>query len=112
MKIEKLKALLTLGENQNFEFKPAFKPDVAGKQICAYLNSGGGYVVCGITDTGEITGITPINDLKKLEISQKISPQAFFSFEIHTVEDKTVLVIEVPSGKDVPYSYAQQYLCA
>ena len=88
MKIENLKSLLTLGENQNIEFKSVFKPDIAGKQICAYLNSGGGYVVCGVSDAGEITGIPTIKDLKKLEIeiSQKISPQAFFSFELHTIE--------------------------
>ena len=108
MDIENLKSLLTLGENQNIEFKSAFKPDIAGKQICAYLNSGGGYVVCGVSDAGEITGMPTIKDLKTLEITvtQNISPQAFFSFELHTIEGRTVLVIEVPSGKDVPYSYA------
>ncbi|MBN2433740.1 MAG: putative DNA binding domain-containing protein [Spirochaetes bacterium] len=108
MNIQRLKNLLTLGENQNIEYKSAFKSDIAGKQICAFLNSGGGYVVCGVTDKGEITGITPIDDPRSLEInvSKNISPQAFFSFELHTIDGKTVLVIEVPSGKDVPYSYS------
>nr|HPH04003.1 ATP-binding protein [Spirochaetota bacterium] len=103
MKIEKLKALLNLAENQNIECTSAFKSDIAGTQICAYLNSGGGYFVCGVRDTGDITGIPPIQDLKTLEIevAKKISPRAFFSFELHTIEGKTVLGIEVPSGKDV-----------
>ncbi len=103
MKSEQLKGLLSLGElgeSQSFEFKARYSPESAGKQVCAFLNSGGGYLVCGV----DVLGRIGTADIER-NLMQGISPQAFVSFETQKVEGKSVLVIEVPSGKDVPYSF-------
>jgi ATP-dependent DNA helicase RecG len=102
-----LRKVLSLGESQTVEFKVNYLPEIAGREVCAFLNSGGGYLVCGVDASGAIVGVTPDRDLKRLELElvRSISPKAFLSFETDEIEGKTVLVIEVPSGMDVPYSF-------
>jgi ATP-dependent DNA helicase RecG len=106
MNLNKLKELLLLGEGQNVEFKSSYRADIVGKQICAFLNSGGGYVVCGVAGNG-IIGLADKPQLMKIEqeLAREISPPAFLSVEIFEIEKKDVLVIEIPAGKDAPYSY-------
>jgi ATP-dependent DNA helicase RecG len=102
-----LSELLMLGEGQSMEFKTACRPDIVGRQACAFLNSGGGYIVCGVSDTGEIVGLSESFDAAHLEqeLNQGISPKALISVELQKIEDKEVLVIEVPTGKDYPYAF-------
>jgi ATP-dependent DNA helicase RecG len=107
MNLKRLKELLMLGEGQTIEFKPIYHPDRVGKQICAFLNSGGGCIVCGVKDDTSIVGLDTKHELRDIEkeLAQAISPSAFFSVERTEIERKDILVIEVPAGKDVPYSY-------
>lgn len=102
-----LTSLLMLGEGQSMEFKTACRPDTVGRQVCAFLNSGGGYIVCGVSDTGEVLGLNKNFNLIHLErkLSQGISPKALVSVELQKIEDKEVLVVEIPAGKDYPYAF-------
>ncbi len=99
--------VLLLGEGQNVEFKINARLDIIGREICALLNSGGGFVVCGVDNNGTIVGIEPETDVARLEqnLNESISPKALISVEPHEIESKTVLVFEVPAGKDIPYAY-------
>jgi ATP-dependent DNA helicase RecG len=55
---KKLLQLLRLGENSQVEFKTDLQAvDSIGKHVCAFLNSAGGYIVCGVSDKGQITGV-------------------------------------------------------
>ena len=111
MKIEELKKLLSVGENKNVEFKSFYRIDMAGKEVCAFLNSKGGYLVCGVEgDEGNVVGLNLEENIKKIEmvLIKQIIPKAPFFFELHKIEGKEVLVIEVPAGKDIPYSFRNE----
>ena len=107
-----LRKRLSLGEVQNLEFKIGVDPSAIGQQVCAFLNSGGGYVVLGVNDGGEIKGVSPASKsiLSFLEqtITTGLTPKALVSFEEQIMEGRSVWVIEVPAGHDIPYSYRNE----
>ena len=108
MSIDEIKKILDLGESQNIEFKTTYKSvDSIGKNICAFLNTNGGYIVIGVDESGNIIGIDDLFELQKFEntMIEKLMPKALVSFEVQDVEGKKVLIIEIPSGTDIPYSY-------
>jgi len=52
--------ILRAGEGQTIEFKPDLSPastDSALESTCAFLNSGGGRTVVGVSDDGQPTGV-------------------------------------------------------
>ena len=101
--------LLSLGEGQRVEFKSSVENvDALGRVVCGFLNTAGGFLVCGIDDRGEILGISDSDaDISILEkrIHDGLSPKAMVSFQIQRIDDKRILVIEVPAGADVPYAF-------
>ena len=107
MKPEALKRLLSLGEGQAVEFKLQANARIVGQQVCAFLNSNGGYLVLGVDGRGRPAGLPGDMSLHELEskIATALAPRALVSFEMQTVEDKEIWVVEVPAGKDIPYSY-------
>lgn len=104
----KLHQLLSLGEDHHLEYKLNVNAKVCGAQVCAFLNSEGGYLLCGVADNGILVGI---NDAAaqamqlELTLRSQIQPPVLFSVEVQRVENKDLLVIEVPAGKDIPYAY-------
>ncbi len=50
---EILRELLLLGESQSVEFKTVCRLEALGCQVCAFLNASGGFVVCGVEDSGQ-----------------------------------------------------------
>ena len=110
MKLEKLKKTLALGESQTIEFKPGtVTPAVIGPVVCGFLNSSGGYLVCGVSDSGNVIGIdVPDTRLKELEagLQRGLSPKALVSVDVIEMNDKSVFVVEVPAGKDFPYAFS------
>ena len=110
MNIEKLKNLLQLGEGQTVEYKTGCRPDMIGREVCAFLNSGGGCVVCGVGDDGKAVGLNNEDSAESIEkaLYQGISPKALISVESKTVGKKRLLVVEVPAGKDIPYAFRDE----
>ena len=107
MTAEKLSKLLSLGEGRSMELMAEYRAEAAGRQVCAFLNSGGGYVVFGVDENREVVGLGPSLDINGLEreLRGRTVPTTPFSFELHEIEGKTVVVIEVPAGKDIPYAF-------
>ena len=111
MKTISIEKLLNVTEGRSLELKKTLSEtniDPIGKVICSFLNTQGGYLVCGIDENNNVIGINIAED--KIDAIQRriysgLSPKAPISFEIIYVEDKRVLTIEVPHGKDYPYSY-------
>ena len=105
-----LDRLLSLGEGQDIEFKARPEARVIGPQVCAFINSWGGYVVVGVADSGEVSGVPIGSDLAQLEqgIASGLAPRAMVTFEEHDLDGKTVWVIEVPRGQDVPYDFRDE----
>jgi predicted HTH transcriptional regulator len=51
--------LINLGEGLNIEFKENFSASV-GKEICAFANTIGGYILFGVDDSGNVHGVTSL----------------------------------------------------
>lgn len=109
MKIEKLKGVLLLGESQNVEFKSHCKNlDVIGQVVCGFLNTTGGYLICGVSDKGKLLGVDDPDAVTRNveQVLQKgLSPKALVSVQVQEVGGTALLVIEVPAGKDLPYAF-------
>lgn len=75
--------------------------------VCAFLNSRGGVVFVGVGDNGEIIGVgdDPESVRRDLEmrLQTDISPKALFTLSVDTEEDRPIISIEAPEGRDVPY---------
>ncbi|MCK5851631.1 putative DNA binding domain-containing protein [bacterium] len=108
MKKNDIARKLYLGENQTIEFKTFCRAKSVGPVVCSFLNSNGGYLICGVDDKGQLIGLANTETiLHKIEknLFENISPKALISVEKHDLNEKTVIVIEVPAGKDIPYAY-------
>ena len=110
MNRETLQRMLSLGESQSLEYKTGINPAAIGREICAFLNSGGGYLVIGIADNGDVLGVPAGQDIKELEkaITTGLVPKTLVSFEEQLLDSKPVWVIEVPFGQDIPFSYRNE----
>ena len=104
------------GESKNIEFKREIpsRHDKFLKDIIAFSNSTGGKVILGIEDeTCTVYGIGEQSPFKLSDsianmISDACTPQIEPDISIQTVEDKTVLVIDVAPGKFRPYYLANK----
>lgn len=99
------------GESKNIEFKREIpqKHEKFLKDIIAFANCAGGKVILGIEDiTNTVYGIGDANPFRLSDditnmISDNITPQLEADISAQTMEDKTVLVIDVAPGKFRPY---------
>jgi len=53
-----IKDLIKEGESEQLEFKTVVDKESIAKTLCAFLNAEGGRVVVGVSDKGEILGIS------------------------------------------------------
>jgi len=104
-----IKQQIKKGEGIGTEFKRFVKNmDTIAKTVCSFLNTKGGTIFCGVDDKGKIIGINAQEDtIEKLQVflNGKISPKALFSVNVDEENDKSIITIEVPQGKDRPYVY-------
>lgn len=109
MKSTEIQNLLNLGEGPRFEFKSNIKSvEGIGRAVSGFLNTTGGYVICGIGPENEVLGVEITDEqLAKFErrLHESISPKTLISIQRQNLEGRQVLVIEVPKGHDVPYSF-------
>lgn len=101
--------LIEKGEDSETQFKERFDSiDSLAAEICAFSNSNGGNILVGVSDDGEIIGLS-IEDVKKLNqwvsnaCSQKIDLQVSVTTQNIKYIDKIVMVINVPMGTNKPY---------
>jgi len=113
MNWDKIIKELPLGEPKNLVYRD-YKSfanklsDEIGADVCAFLNSGGGFILFGIDRKGEKKGIIISPEQTTIFLNSiylNISPRALFSIEIKYIQDNEIFIIEVPAGKDVPYAY-------
>jgi len=109
VKMEAIRELLSLGEGQSVEFRSDCQDiGVIGQAVCGFLNTSGGYVVCGVDERGTVIGVDAAGELvKSLEqgLQQGLSPGALVSVQVREVGGEELLVVEVPAGKDLPYAF-------
>jgi len=105
------------GETEVLEFKGnelSEDPKKWLKTTIAFANGRGGSIVFGVEDSSlKITGIQSENIFKFMdgltnEISDSCSPQIFPHLHIETIEDKSVVVLEIHPGDNAPYFYKSE----
>ena len=109
METDAIKKLLVLGEGQNIEFK-SHCPDAEsiGPVVCGFLNTSGGFIVCGASERGEVYGIDNAEALVKIleqVFENNLSPGTLVEIHTQKIQDKNLIVIEVPFGRDPPYAF-------
>lgn len=102
------------GESECLEFKGnelSEDPKKWLKTVIAFANGKGWTVVFGVEDSSlKITGIPSVNVFKFMdsitnEISDNCSPQIFPHLHLETVDDKTLVVLEIYKGDRPPYFF-------
>jgi ATP-dependent DNA helicase RecG len=109
MSKDTIQRMLSLGEGQRVELKSTTSDvDSLGQTVCAFLNTTGGYLICGVREPLDVVGLAlSDDDVAELArtLHEGISPKSLVSIQVQVLEGKPILVIEVPAGKDVPYAY-------
>lgn len=107
--------LLKQGENAAIEFKEiAARPESLAKEIVAFANTQGGTLLLGVSDDGKIIGI---NDDKNHEeylaniARNNVIPAIEIDIKKIIVENKNIIAVSIPKGKDKPYqTLSNQFL--
>ena len=108
MEKEKLLELLSLGESDNIELHNSFDSYDICESICSFLNTKGGFVVCGLTHPPTLERIERWKQEIEERIENSIHPHAPVFVSISSVANKQTLIIEVPEGRDKPYEFAEK----
>lgn len=98
---DELKFLISQGEGYNIEFKESFSGSIA-REMCAFANANGGKILMGVSDDGEIRGITISNNLisRIYDIARNSDPP--LKIEVSRMEN--ILIVDVQEGTDKPYT--------
>ena len=99
------------GESKNVEFKVQRPKDSIKymKTVIAFSNGEGGRIVFGVDDdTREVVGIPKENVFSEIDaittaISDSCEPVVIPDVYLQTIEDKTIIIAEISSGKQRPY---------
>lgn len=98
------------GEGKNLEFKVELpNSNTLAKTVTAFSNIGGGKLIIGVNNQGEIVGLNP--DLDIFELQDKVAsmiyetcyPNILPDIYTSTINNVVLLVIEVYRGNLLPY---------
>ena len=99
------KEVKKVGENKQLEYKATISSNTFLKTVSAYANYGGGKILFGVSDDGEILGVNdPVEAKLNLEnkINDSISPVPEYALEIQEGNSISLTVFE---GMYKPYIY-------
>lgn len=106
--------LIDDGESGNIELisSPKSFEEIA-KAVCAFLNGKGGTVIAGIDESVLKSAISiPIDEATDLQVKklqqylyEEVSPNCVMSVTRDLTEYGYVLVVDVPDGRDTPYTF-------
>ncbi|MCX7908123.1 MAG: ATP-binding protein [Ignavibacteria bacterium] len=109
MDIEKLKLIIAEGESSTVEFKrKASSPEKIAKELCAFANSKGGFLIIGVDDDKKVVGVdsekTEIDVVEiacQFNIFPPITPK---SIEVINYNKKEVIVVEIEESNNKPHT--------
>ena len=110
MEITELLEIISRGEDSKHQFKGDVTNVISlAQEMVAFSNSGGGKIFIGVSDTGEITGLSStdmnrLNDLVSNAASQHVRPPINPQTENIALPKGLVMVITVLDGISKPYS--------
>lgn len=102
---------ILVGESKNVEFKEDLpeKSNKYMKTVVAFANGNGGKIIFGVADkTREVigfdkTGVFKVMDAIANAISDSCEPAIIPDITMQTIDGKTVIVVEIFSGRQRPY---------
>lgn len=113
MKARELLELVEEGENSTCEFKRKFStPEKIARELIAFANTKGGYLIIGVDDDKEIVGVESEKAEAELINDAALNycePPININIDYIEIKGKEVLVIEVPESDNKPHRL-QDYL--
>lgn len=113
MKRRELKELIEEGENIQCEFKRKFSsPEKIAREMIAFANTRGGYILFGIDDDKQIVGVESEKSEAELILDTAknyCEPPLDISINYIDMYGKEVVVVEVPESNHKPHRL-QDYL--
>jgi ATP-dependent DNA helicase RecG len=97
------------GEDSHLQFKEnVTNPDQLASEMAAFANSRGGRILIGISDRGDISGLTAedvhrINQLISNSASQNVREPLFPTTRNLTIGDKKIIVLDVEESRGKPH---------
>ncbi|MGE5343689.1 MAG: RNA-binding domain-containing protein [Candidatus Omnitrophota bacterium] len=107
---EEIRKLLNDGRNSSVEFKASHaKPHALAKEIVAFSNTHGGFILLGVNGDGSISGLDDRSEWEAriADIAQNhVIPPVHLAYSEVVVDDQPIGVVKVPKGKEKPYQTA------
>ncbi|MCK4446158.1 MAG: putative DNA binding domain-containing protein, partial [Candidatus Marinimicrobia bacterium] len=105
-KIELLE-IIARGEDSYTEFKEErVHSDKLAAEIVAFANTEGGNLIVGVSDEGEIIGVTNLDkEMQRIDniCANNCEPTVYTTIEKLIVDDKKILIVKIPKGPQRPY---------
>lgn len=105
---EEIRSLMRAGESQTLEYKynvesPNSKNEFI-ESIISFLNTNKGIILIGVDDKGNIVETSKsAEDIQKMIHDSCDPPPANIKIDKKEIDDKTLLIVEVPEGDNKPY---------
>lgn len=106
---EEVKELIKREPSEKNEFFPSIPTDNSDLAITAgaMANIGGGYITVGVTETGDVVGVTDpdlVDEIVQFEIFEYVEQSDDFTIKKTSceIEDHDVMVIKVVGFKQLP----------
>jgi predicted HTH transcriptional regulator len=107
MRYRELLNLIEEGENIQVEFKRKFSThDKIAREMIAFANTKGGYVLFGVDDDKKIVGVESEKETTELVKDAALNysePPLEFLVEYREVDSKEVVIVNVPESKKKPH---------
>lgn len=107
MYLVELYELIEEGENSNVEFKRKFSsPEKIAKEMIAFANSNGGYILFGVDDDRTIIGVeSEKSEIELINTAAKFycEPEIEFFLEIVFIKRVDVVVVYIPESNHKPH---------
>lgn len=103
------------GESETIEFKKSISEiKEIIRTISAFANTKGGKIIIGVTDSGDIIGVTLGKDtIERLinAIVQNTNPRVYPEIIVEKINEKNIIVISVSERKDKPvFAFGRVYV--
>jgi predicted HTH transcriptional regulator len=107
MRYRELLDLIEEGENIQCEFKRKFSThDKIAREMIAFANTKGGYVLFGVDDDKKIVGVESEKETTELVKDTALNycePPIDYSIEYREINSKEIVIINIPESQNKPH---------
>ena len=104
--------LIESGEGADVEFKRQFSsPEKIAREIIAFANTRGGYILFGVDDDGTVVGVrSEKSELEEIEHAAQFMiepPVEIITENVHAGRGLDIVLVRVPESKDKPHTLVE-----